>query len=137
MNSLSQPATTKELPVKSPIPASVAFADLPAIKSEWMGGIFAGIVTKKDGTHCAVVKLSITHKKTWKQAMAIKDGELPSKAVAALLAANLELEPGWYWICEEYDASYAWNVYSHGYTDILLKSAAGGALAVRLIPITA
>jgi hypothetical protein len=122
---------------KTTIPATVAFVDLPPIKTEWMGGLFAGIHTKKDGTHCAVVKLSITLKQTWKQAMAIKEGELPSKAVAALVVANLEIESGWYWTGEEFDASAAWYFGSDGDTSIGSKSAAGGALAVRLIPITA
>jgi hypothetical protein len=124
-------------PPETQIPASVAFADLPHIKTEWMGGIFAGIHTKKDGTHCAVIKLSVTVKKTWKQAMAIEEGEMPSKAVAALVVANLEIEAGWYWTSEEYDASYAWYFYSYGGTDFGFKSAAGGALSVRLIPLTA
>src|ERR1035437_1778193 len=122
-------------PPEIQIPASVSFADLPPIKTKWMGGIFAGIHTKKDGTHCAVIKLSISMKKTWKQAMAVEEGELPSKAVAALVVANLEIEAGWYWTNEEFDASYAWVFFSIGLTSIRYKSAAGGALAVRLIPI--
>ncbi len=120
-----------------PIPARVAFADLPPIKTEWMGGIFAGIHTKKDGTHCAVIKLSKKLKQTWKQAMAVEEGEMPSKAVAALVVANLEIEAGWYWTGEEYDASGAWLFNSDGVTYVHDNVAAGGALAVRLIPITA
>ena len=66
-------------------------------------------------------------------------GQLPSKAVGALLASNEKLERGWYWTDEEWegDASYAWHFYSGGYSGLTLKSAVGGALAVRLIPITA
>src|SRR3990167_6280793 len=97
------------------VPASVAFAELPTIKAEWLGGIFAGLHTKKDGTHCAVVKLSTKLKQTWKQAMAVEEGEMPSKAVAALVVANLEIEAGWYWTNEEYDASFAWYFTSDGY----------------------
>jgi len=120
---------------------TVKFSELPALGADLDGGEFAGIHTKPDGTHWAVSRLpgfgsKLTHK------LAIADakergGELPTKAVAAMVVVNLKVDPGWYWTGEEYDASDAWFFFSDGYTGISSKSAAGGALAVRLIQITA
>lgn len=122
---------------------SITFASLPAMGQPLEGGIFRGITTKKDGTHFAVIRLPGKGEDLdWSKAKAWAEeqgGQLPSKAVGALLASNEELEPDWHWTEEEYvgDASFAWLFNSNGYTNIIRKSAAGGALAVRLIPITA
>ena len=122
---------------------TIRFTDLPAIGTELEGGEFAGIHSKPDGTHWAISKLTgfgskLTHK------LAIADakergGELPTKAIAALVVANLTVEPGWYWTCEVHkdDTSFAWGFNSTGYPDSSFRSAAGGALAVRLIQIVA
>jgi hypothetical protein len=37
--------------------ASIQFADLPALGAEFKGGKFAGITTRPDGSHCAVLLL--------------------------------------------------------------------------------
>lgn len=122
---------------------SIAFTALPALGQPLANGIFRGITTKKDGTHCAVIRLPGKGEDlNWSKAKAWAEdqgGELPSKAVGALLASNEELEPDWHWTHEDYvgDSSCAWDFHSDGYTGTVLKSAAGGALAVRLIPITA
>ena len=122
-------------------PKSIAFFALPAIGADLDGGEFAGITTKPDGTHWAVTKLpgygeALDHDKALADAKE-RGGELPTKAVAALVVANLKVKRGWYWTCETYDASYAWGFYSYGYTNTSYRSAEGGALAVRLIQITA
>ncbi|MFN4360493.1 MAG: hypothetical protein ACK4F4_07195 [Hylemonella sp.] len=122
---------------------SISFSALPALGHSLAGGIFRGITTTKDGSHCAVVRLpDVLPASSWAKAKAaVKKvgGQLPSKAVGALLASNEKLERGWYWTDEEWegDASCAWVFDSDGFTLNVLKSAAGGALAVRLIPITA
>ena len=122
---------------------SISFSTLPALGQPLDGGIFRGITTAKDGTHCAVVRLpNVIPASSWakaKTAAKKAGGQLPSKAVGALLASNEALERGWYWTDEEWegDASYAWLFGSIGSTNGNRKSAAGGALAVRLIPITA
>ena len=120
---------------------SIAFSALPALGQPLDGGIFRGVYTKKDVTHVAVVRLpgkgeDLDHanSKAWAKE---QDGELPSKVAGALLASNEELDTGWYWTDEEYNASYAWLFHSGGITDYGHESSAGGALAVRLIPITA
>ena len=118
------------------------FSTLPTLGAELEGGIFAGITTRKDGVHCAVILLPAKGTRlTWKKAVnwaTEQGGELPTRPVAALLFANVKdkLQPEWHWACEEDDASYAWgcNFYNgtqHGNT----KSYDGAAVAVRCIPI--
>lgn len=123
---------------------TIKFADLPALGADLDGGTFAGIITKRDGTHCAVILLpNKAHELTWKKAMnwAEKEGgELPSRPVAALLFANVKdrLEPSWHWTSEQYDASYAWNCYfDDGYQNFNRKSYEGRAVAVRYIALEA
>lgn len=82
---------------------SISISTLPALGAALHGGIFAGLTTRKDGSHCAVVLLpdqvaSITWKKAvnWAQKL---EAELPSRPVAALLFANVKdrLRPAWHW----------------------------------------
>jgi len=123
---------------------STPFATLPALGESFEGGIFAGVITSKDGIHCAVVRLPGNGTKlTWKKAItwATKQGgELPTRPVAALLFANVKasLPSGWHWTSEELDASYAWYCdFDYGgqyYDDECFE---GSAVAVRLIPLTA
>ena len=119
---------------------SIPITALPAIGADLDGGEFAGIVTKPDGKHYAVTKLpgygaNLDHGKALAYA-AEQSGELPTKAVAALVVANLKIDRGWYWTQDEYDASYAWDFNSSGDTGITRKSGQGGALAVRCIQLT-
>ena len=131
--------TTKTTPT-----TSISLASLPTIGSDLDGGIFFGITTRKDGTHCAAILLpDQSEKLTWKKAMhwAAKLGaELPSRPVAALLFANLKdkLTPAWHWTSDEDGASYAWNCgFSLGLQGYGHKSYEGSVVAVRLIPLTA
>jgi len=123
----------------------MSITDLPAIGQLLNGGTFAGLTTKPDGTHCAVVllpgtgtDLTWTKAKTWAEE---QGGELPSRPVAALLFANVKasLQPSWHWTSEEFeefDASYAWGCYfDHGYQHDGRKSFEGSAVAVRYIKI--
>ena len=130
---------------KDPQPAStINLASLPAIGADLEGGTFAGLTTKPDGTHCAVVllpeagtDLTWTKAKAWAKK---QGGELPSRPVAALLFANVKasLQPRWHWTSDEYDASFAWHCnFLDGYQDGTRKSYEGGAVAVRQIPLTA
>ena len=124
--------------------ASISLAALPALGTDFEGGTFAGITTRADGTHCAVVLLpGAAEDMTWEAAKAWaaeQGGELPTRPVASLLFANVQpaLSPEWHWTADEYDASFAWGCYFSGgnqYDD--LKSVEGSVVAVRLIPITA
>ena len=128
---------------KDPQPAStISLASLPAIGTDLDGGTFAGLATKPDGAHCAVVLLPDNGTDlTWAKAKAWakkQGGELPSRPVAALLFANVKasLQPRWHWTSEEYDASFAWLCYfGNGGQIFSLKSFEGSAVAVRYIKI--
>jgi hypothetical protein len=120
---------------------TIKFSDLPKLGEPLAGGVFRGIYTKPDGTHCAVVRLpglgeGLTHGKAdaWAKE---QGGKLPSKVVGALLASNEDLPAGLYWTCEEVNASYAWGFSSNGLTGYYHKSYEGWALAVRLLTVTA
>jgi hypothetical protein len=117
------------------------FKDLPKLGEKLDGGIFAGLTTRKDGTHHAVVllpgegrDLNWSDAKAWASA---QGGELPSRPVAALLFANVkgQLRPaGHYWTSDEDEAYYAWYYdFACGYQDNFHKSYKCSAVAVRLI----
>ena len=120
----------------------MSITDLPALGQPLDGGTFAGLTTKPDGTHCAVVllpdngtDLTWAKAKTWAKK---QGGELPSRPVAALLFANIKasLQPKWHWTSEEYDASYAWGCnFGYGTQFLDHKSFEGSAVAVRYIKI--
>lgn len=72
--------------------------DLPKLGGQLDGGILAGLTTKTDGTHCAVVllpgkgyDLNWSDAKAWATA---QGGELPSRPVAARLNAQA-VPDGW------------------------------------------
>lgn len=118
------------------------FTELPLLGSPLNGGIFAGVITQKDGTHVAVVLLPERGTKmTWGQATdwAQKQcGVLPTRPIAALLFANARayLSYGWHWTSEEDEgeASYAWYCrFNYGTQLYTRKSYEGAAVAVRLI----
>ena len=120
----------------------MSITDLPAIGQLLNGGTFAGLTTKPDGTHCAVVLLPGTGTDlTWTKAKAWakkQGGELPSRPVAALLFANVKasLQLGSHWTSEEFDAPYAWICYfDDGHQFYGRKSFEGSAVAVRYIKI--
>lgn len=123
---------------------TITFSQLPALGADLDGGTFAGLTTRKDGTHCAVVLLPVkpSKKLAWKPAMAWakkQNGELPTRPVAALLFANVKdkLEHTWHWTSDDDDdASYAWYCFfSHGSQGFSHKSYEGSVVAVRFIPV--
>lgn len=123
---------------------TISITALPAIGTDLDGGIFFGVTTSKDGTHNAAVFLPERGQKlTWDKAIdwaAKQGGVLPTRAIAAMLFANLkdELTPSWHWTSEEGDASYAWYCnFNHGHQYGYHESYEGSAVAVRLIPLTA
>ncbi len=123
--------------------ASVVLSALPSLGSNFKGGTFAGITTRADGSHCAVVLLPGTAEDlTWEAAKAWaaeQGGELPTRPVAALLFANVqpELSPEWHWTADEYTASYAWDCGFHdGLQTFTHKDDDLAAVAVRLIPLS-
>ena len=122
---------------------AMKFKDLPPLGGQLDGGIFAGLTTKPDGTHYAVVLLPNKGyglngylAKAW---AAKQGGELPSRPVAALLfvTVNDHLHPEWHWTSDEFKASRIWLCnFDDGGQDDHRKSYVGAAVAVRLIPIT-
>jgi hypothetical protein len=116
------------------------FKDLPKLGEKLDGGIFAGLTTRKDGTHHAVVLLpSKCRNLNWGDAKAWaakQGGELPSRSVAALLFANVkdQLRPGEHWMSDEDGSHYAWY-YDFGcdFQNDRRKSYTYSAVAVRLI----
>jgi len=119
---------------------ALKFAELPALGDPLEDGIFAGITTKPDGTHCAVVLLPAKGTNlTWKKAMnwAKKlGGELPTRTVAALLVANVEdkLELELHWTADELNTSYAWACHFYFGTQSSYKNLNElAAVAVRTI----
>lgn len=132
---------------------SIMLAELPPVGQPLHDGTFAGLITTKPGTHCAVVLLDAKPAKRlrWDNATAWAaslDAQLPTRPVAALLYANLkpQLEAAWHWTSDELqddtgdadDASCAWLCsFGDGHQFYLRKSAEGAAVAVRLIPLSA
>ena len=120
--------------------------DLPALGQPLEGGTFAGLTTRPDGTHHAVVLLADTpgSRLTWAQATewaGSLNAQLPSRPVAALLFANAKaaFEEAWHWTADEdpEDSAYAWfQGFDGGYQYINHKSYEGRARAVRLIQLT-
>lgn len=120
------------------------FSQLPTIGQPLEGGIFAGISTREDGAHVAVVLLPDRSDRNmpWGEAMSWAEqcgGELPSRPVLTLLFSNLKdrLDEDWYWTNEEYDEFFAWRGWfpSGGHAGNQ-KDNEGRVRAVRLIEIT-
>ena len=118
--------------------------ELPVLGALLDAGIFAGVITQKDGTHVAVVLLlECCTKLAWGQAMEWaqkQGGVLPTSPIAAMLFANVKasLPRGGHWTSEEDDeeASFAWicNFYD-GTQFSTRKRHEAAAVAVRLITI--
>ena len=126
---------------------TVALSNLPAVGQPLEGGLFAGLTTRRDGVHCAVVLLSAAPSKRldWDAATAWaaeQGGELPTRPVSALLFANLrgEFDAAWHWTAEKHedDGAFAWSQhFNDGFQDINHTSFEARVRAVRLIPLSA
>jgi hypothetical protein len=116
------------------------FNELPPLGEQLGDGIFAGLTTKKDGTHCAVFRLlgkgydlDWSEAKEWAEE---KGGELPNRSISALLFTTVkeQLSPEWHWTSEERGDSYAWYCdFTYGSQHYFHKRNKGTAIAVRLI----
>jgi hypothetical protein len=136
-------ATTTEIDTQA---TTVRLSELPAIGAAMFGGVFAGLTTQPDGTHCAVVLLADKpdSRMNWGDAMKWAErinAALPARPVAALLFANLrsEFEEAWYWTSEscDFDGSCAWLQYFlYGGQSYSHKSYEGRCRAVRLIQLS-
>jgi hypothetical protein len=122
----------------------LALASLPALKQSLEGGTFAGVITLPDGTHYAVtVLLDARPPKRLKHAAAVEwaksvGGQLITRAIGSLIVSTLGdlLPQEWVWTSETYGSSSAWNCYlGNGGVGNYVRSAEGGAVAVRLIPL--
>ena len=125
--------------------AALSLQQLPPVGQALLGGLFAGLTTKTDGTHCAVVLLPArpAEDMNWADAMTWArevDGELPTRPVAALLFATLkdQFDREWHWTSDELSGSYAWlQLFTGGVQYGGRKSYEGRCRAVRLIPLSA
>jgi hypothetical protein len=129
--------------------AAIALSALPAVGAPLDGGLFAGLTTKKDGTHCAVVLLpdEPSRRLDWHAAIewakGLEAAELPTRPVSALLFATVPDQfdrEAWYWTAEqdEEDGAYAWSQFFYGGgQDVSRTSYEGRVRAVRLIPLSA
>ncbi len=104
-------------------------------------GTFAGITTTRSGEHMAVMVLPGRINSDWQSAATwarSMGGELPSRAVAAMVYANMNssFERKCHWTGEEYDATYACVCgFDNGNQMSILKKDLCLAFAVRLIPL--
>lgn len=121
---------------------SLTLSQLPALGEPLDGGAFAGITTKPDGTHVAVVLLPERGEDmNYDQAVAWAEeqgAQLPTRPVAALLFSNVQplLQPRWHWCLETEGASFAWLCSFHfGGQYSGPPNFKGSAVAVRLIPL--
>ncbi len=151
-----QIATIELGPVKITLPIAVAkevvptgftegAAKPPRIGSDWMGGIYAGIIGGEQGEPDEHLILLLGHadKLPWNAARewaAQQNGVLPTRREQSLLFANLKqhFERDWYWSPEEHatNDAYAWyQGFGSGGQDLTHKSAALRAVAVRRSPI--
>ena len=108
------------------------------------GERYAGAVLDEDGDHqfhLVLMAQRPTAKLNWQAAMEWAqsiEGSLPTRQEQALLYANCKphLEKVWNWSSESYesDASSAWDCFfGNGHQDLILKSYAGSAVAVRRV----
>lgn len=133
--------------VGTDIPATLRMQDLPALKQPLADGIYGGIITMPDGQNVAVAwlhnakpptRMSADAARAWAKSIG---AQLISRAIGSLLVSTLgELLPKtWVWTSEDcdFDSAYAWNCYlGDGIVISSYRSADGGAVAVRLIPLT-
>lgn len=118
------------------------FSSLPKIGEAIDDGIFAGVTTRPDGIHCAVILLKafgyhLTKDKAiaWVQDL---NAELPSKAVASMLVENVwdKVPYGQSWVgCDDF--TFSWIIeFGTGYMFATRTvEMSYNAVAVRLIPI--
>ena len=120
--------------------------ELPALLGPLAGGTFAGITTQADGAHYAVVLISVApddKRYTYDQAQAHAEsvgGQRPTRAVWSLLRVTCRdgIPADRYWADEPEGSPHAWRChFGNGYVDSYYRSSEGGAVAVRLIPLTA
>ena len=138
--------TTTIIKQTSTVLESVSLASLPALKQPLADGLYGGITTLPDGRNVAVVYLdkakppkraSVDKQRAWAKSIG---AQLITRAISELIRSTLgDLLPrAWVWTEEDYapqPSAYAWSCnLINGFVDIS-RSAEGGAVAVRLIPL--
>ena len=131
-----------EAPRTVPIAMPEGFAALPAVGSEWQGGIYAGL-SIDEGKVIALVLLPGEEKLNWEEAKAWaqkQGGALPSRIDQLVLFKNVkgEFKDAWYWSGEQYAGNgvFAWyQLFGYGYQNFAPKDFDYRARAVRRLPI--
>lgn len=124
---------------------AIPFASLPQLGTDLHDGKFGGVITLADGKHYAVVKLdaqppkraSADVQRAWAKGIG---AQLITRAIGSLLVSTIPhlLPQEWVWTCEDDadDSSYAWYCHlGYGSFNYGYRSASGGAVAIRLIPL--
>lgn len=120
----------------------IKLSALPSLGAAFEGGNFAGVTTRADGTHCAVVCLPTPGKKmTWQEAStwaAEQGGELPTRTVSAMLHASMKsaFDPYGIWTSETYSRTEMWIfAMLYGQLKYAARTDKVSVAAVRLIPL--
>lgn len=142
MQTSTAAAATTATPAADTPPRAQLCITIPTMSP---GQRYAGIELDAQGTptaHLVVLPARTTERfnfkgtQDWAQSVG---GEAPSPEQFALIKANCPdvLTESWYWTNRPYagNASHAWYFGSDGLTHYTSRSAQGGALAVRRLPI--
>jgi hypothetical protein len=126
---------------------AISLASLPALKQPLADGLYGGVITLPDGRNVAVVYLdkaqppkraSVDKQRAWAKSIG---AQLITRAIGSLIVSTLGdlLPQTWVWTEEDYapdPSAYAWHcLLDDGNVGIISRSAEGGAVAVRLIPL--
>lgn len=124
---------------------TIAMSDLPAIGDELYNGVFAGVISSKNGKEsepCAIVILRSTNMNlVWREASEWarqQGGRLPSSSQSALICDNIHkfMSSGFFWTGTVYGPSEAYMVDFQGGQILRGKCAhPRRAMAVRAIPV--
>jgi hypothetical protein len=129
------------------VPEAVSLASLPALKQPLADGLYSGVITLPDGRNVAVVYLdkakppkraSADTQRAWAKSIG---AQIITRAIGSLIVSTLGdlLPQTWVWTEEDYapnPSAYAWYCgLGTGYVYNHYRSAEGGAVAVRLIPL--
>jgi len=135
-------------PQAAPIIESISLGALPALKQPLADGLYGGVITLADGRNVAVVYLheakppkrqGVDAQRAWAKSLG---AQLVTRAIGSMLVATLgDLLPAtWAWTEEDYapaPSAFAWYcLLISGIVSCSGRSASGGAVAVRLIPLT-
>jgi hypothetical protein len=126
---------------------TITLAELPALKQPLADGLYGGVITLPDGRNVAVVyldkakppkRMNVDAARAWAKSIG---AQLITRAIGSLIVSTLGdlLPQTWVWTEEDWapdPSAFAWYcILTLGNVNHLSRSAEGGAVAVRLIPL--